>query len=140
MLPTVLISYEDIHCLSTFVQLHQISYLLPIFSMPFHHLLAMPLLHQPKKKYSNISPMQCEILGKKVERKLGTSNDFIGECPKFSNIRYSIFRHHFIHEKQMKDLNIRKIMAFVRKTKRYIDDQAKKHDKHKYRLKTDKKT
>ena len=40
----------------------------------------------------------------------------------------------------MKDLNIRKIMAFVRKTKRYIDDQAKKHDKHKYRLKTDKKT
>ena len=55
------------------------------------------------------------------ERKPETAHHFIGECPKFSNIRYSMFRQHLIEENQMKDLNIHKILAFVRKTKRYIE-------------------
>ena len=46
---------------------------------------------------------------------------FLGRCPAFSTIRYSIFRFQFLNEDQIKDLNIQKILTFVRRTERYID-------------------
>ena len=58
----------------------------------------------------------CDQCGDRVRE---DTLHFLGNCHKFSNIRYSIFGFHFIHESQIRDLNIHKILAFVRKTKRY---------------------
>ena len=46
---------------------------------------------------------------------------FLGRCPRFSNLRYSIFRYQNLIEAQMKDLSVQKILTFVRKSERYID-------------------
>ena len=52
-----------------------------------------------------------------------TAAHFLGRCPRFNNIRYSIFRRQIIEERDLKDLSINKILEFVRKTRRYEQEE-----------------
>ena len=44
---------------------------------------------------------------------------FLGNCPRFSNLRYQIFRKQFLKEEEMRNLKIKNILRFVKKSCRY---------------------
>ena len=47
---------------------------------------------------------------------------FIGRCAKWADIRYSIFRFHFLNKDQMSNINVQKVLTFTRKTQRYLEE------------------
>ena len=63
------------------------------------------------------SPM-CEQCGEGFKE---DAFHFIGRCAKWANIRYSIFRFHYLNKDQMCNINIQKMLTFVKKTQRYIE-------------------
>ena len=44
---------------------------------------------------------------------------FLGECPAFNRIRFDIFRNHYLKTDQLKDLKLKDIMKFVKKTGKF---------------------